>query len=102
MYSVIVEKKAERFIKSLQKSTQSKVIRLKKLMVEYGADLGMPHSKMLSRRLYELRVRGKQEVRIFYTSVGYRVILFHGFVKKTYRISKRELDLAHKILREII
>ncbi len=102
MYTIIVEKKVERFIKSLQKSAQGKVVRLKKLMVEYGGDLGMPHSKILSRRLYELRVRGKQEIRIFYTSVDHRVILFHGFIKKTYRTLKKELELAHKILKAIV
>lgn len=102
MYSIIVEAEVERFIKSLQKSAQGKVVRLKKLMVEYGGDLGMPHSKMLSRRLYELRVRGRQEVRIFYTSVDHKVILFHGFIKKTRRIPKRELDLAHMILKAIV
>ena len=102
MYIVIIEKNVERFIKSLQKSSQGKVLRLKKLMIEYGADLGMPHSKILSRKLFELRIRGIQEIRIFYTSMGNRIILFHGFIKKTNRTPKRELDLANKILNEII
>jgi len=57
---------------------------------------------MLSRKLYELRVRGRQEIRIFYTLVDRQIILFHGFIKKTYRIPKKELELAHKILKAII
>src|SRR5258708_31150724 len=34
------------------------------LLERYGFQLGMPHSKMLKSGVYELRIRGKEEVHI--------------------------------------
>jgi len=45
--------------------------------------------------LFVLRVRGANDVRIFYTyAPGRRVILLHAFKKKSERIPKRDLDKA--------
>lgn len=62
----------------------------------------MPHTKMLGGGLMELRVRGKQEVRIFYIFiVNKQIYLLHGFLKKTQAISKKELDIAYQRKLEI-
>lgn len=48
------------------------------------------------------RVRGKQEVRVFYTfAVGKRINLLHAFVKKTKTTPKKELDIARQRQTEI-
>jgi len=52
----------------------------------------MPYSKKLSSQLFELRIRGSQEVRIFYTFHQDQAILFHCFIKKTQKTPKRELE----------
>lgn len=45
--------------------------------------------------LYALRVRGANDVRVFYVfAPARRVILLHAFKKKSERIPKRELDAA--------
>lgn len=47
--------------------------------------------------LLELRVRGKQEVRIFYAfASGKRIYLLHAFIKKARTTPKKELDLARQ------
>ncbi len=79
----------ERFIRSLDESTIAKVLRTIDLLEEFGHKLGLPHSKQVDVRLYELRVRGKQEVRIFYAFHKNEVFLLHAFVKKSQRIPKR-------------
>lgn len=54
------------FIDGLQENTQAKLGRQLDLLEEYGNQLGMPHAKAMGGGLIELRVRGKQEVRVFY------------------------------------
>ena len=89
----------EEFIQSLQKSTQAKVIRTIDLLGEFGNDLGAPYSKKLDSKLFELRIRGKEEIRIFYSFGPGRVAyLLHGFKKKSQKTPKRELNLAKKRL----
>lgn len=84
----------EKFIHSLDDSTIAKVLRTIDLLKVFGHTLAMPHSQKVYARLFELRVRGKQEVRIFYTFRRDEAVLLHGFVKKSKRIPKKEILLS--------
>jgi DNA-binding XRE family transcriptional regulator len=67
------------------------------LLEEHGNQLGMPHAKAMGGGLIELKVRGKQEVRVFYAfTVGKRIYLLHGFIKKTQTTPKKHLDIARQ------
>ena len=57
------DKEVECFIRSLQKPTIAKALRMLDLLERFGYKLGMPHSKQITAGLFELRVRGMQEVR---------------------------------------
>ena len=56
----------------------------------------MPHSKKITGDLFELRIRGRQEIRILYTFYRSQIILLHGFIKKTPKIPPKELKIAAK------
>jgi len=58
----------------------------------------MPHSKSVGRSLFELRIRGQQEIRLIYTFSSNRVIILHGFVKKSQKMPKKELVIAQQKL----
>ena len=88
----------ERFIQSVDEFTIAKVLRTIDLLAAFGHTLTLPHSKKVHTRLFELRIRGKQEVRIFYSFHKNEAVLLHGFVKKTNRIPKKEMRLALKKL----
>ncbi len=92
--NIRVEYDVEKFISKLQKPTKSKVSRYLELLEDYGFNLKMPYSKKISANLYELRIRGKQEVRIFYTINNGAVFLLHGFIKKTNKTPVREIRTA--------
>ena len=100
MYYVEYEGGVKKFIDLVQISTKAKLTRAVRLMIEYGPDLGMPLSRKIDSQLYELRIRGTQEVRIFYTYFKKTIVMLHGFVKKTQKIPRRELEKAHKHLVE--
>lgn len=90
------------FIDGLQENAQAKLGRQLDLLEEHGNQLGMPHAKAMGSGLIELRVRGKQEVRVFYAfAVGKRIYLLHGFIKKTQTTPKKELDIARQRQSEI-
>lgn len=88
----------EHFIQTLEKPTISKVFRMIDLLREFGHRLNMPLSKHLGGGLFELRVRGRQEVRIIYTFHQDRAVLLHGFLKKSPSIPKRDLEKARQRL----
>lgn len=91
----------EQFIGGLEKFTIAKVLRTVDLLESFGPQLGMPHSKKIVNHLFELRVRGKQEVRILYTFHNGCVVLLHGFVKKSQKIATKELKVAYQKLRTL-
>lgn len=93
----------EQFIVELPPSIAAKYVHLTDLMVGFGADLGMPHTKAMSRGLFELRVKGKDGIaRVFYcTKIGKRIVMLHGFVKKTQKTPAKELRKAELRMLEV-
>ncbi len=85
------------FIQKQQPSAKAKIVHNIKLLKTYGNRLGLPHSRSLSSGLYELRIRGKQEIRILYCfAPGRTIYLLHGFKKQTQQTPQKELDIALK------
>jgi phage-related protein len=82
----------------------SRYFRLTELMIEFGANLGMPHTKPIENGLFELRLKSKEGIaRVFFcTKVGKRIIMLHVFIKKTQKIPKKELNIANKRMLEVI
>lgn len=97
----LFDKSLEKFIRSLDKPTIAKVLRVVDLLEEFGEKLGSPHTRKVAPSLFELRIRGKQEVRIFYTLHKSAFFLLHGFLKKGQKLPKRELKVALRKLKEL-
>ena len=91
----------EKFIQTLNKETIARVVHVINLLEKFGNKLGLPHSKMVSRGIFELRIHGNQNIRIFYTFSGNKAVLLHGFIKKTSKIPGKEIDLAIKRLNSL-
>ncbi|MBI3335904.1 MAG: type II toxin-antitoxin system RelE/ParE family toxin [Candidatus Portnoybacteria bacterium] len=90
----IFDDSLEKFIFSLEKPTIAKILRTIDLLEEFGHRLGLPHSKKINSSLFELRIRGIQEVRILYTFHKNTIVLLHGFVKKSKKIPQKEIKTA--------
>ena len=83
---------------NLDCTTTAKLLRTVDLLGEFGRQLTLPHSKKISKNLYELRICGKIEVRIFYAFIKQEIVLLYGFIKKTRKIPRRHLKKAvHKL-----
>lgn len=99
--SVRGERIIEKFIAGLDNQTKAKFFHLYDLLHTYGPQLTFPHVKRISKNIYELRIRGKNEIRIFYTKMGNTYILLHAFKKKTQKTPIKELGIAQCRLTEI-
>lgn len=63
--------------------------------VEFGWPIGMPTCRPLRRGLYEVRTYLDNRVsRVFFYVDDGKMVLLHGFIKKTDRTPKADLDLA--------
>lgn len=88
----------QEFIAELDSRTRLKTVKTIQLLAEYGFRLGMPYSKKIGTRLFELRISAVGEIRIFYTFFMNAIILLHIFMKKTQKIPIYELQTAQKRL----
>ena len=76
--------------------------RLVELLMEFGPNLRMPHSRAMGGGLFELRPRGREGIgRAFYCFVvGQRVVILHAFVKKTQETPEQELRIARRRMKD--
>lgn len=93
----------EEFVLELPPGLTAKYLHLTDLMLEFGSNLGMPHTRAMSDGLFELRVKGQEGiVRVFYcTLVGKRIVMLHGFIKKSQKTPPKELKIARGRLSEV-
>ena len=64
--------------------------------VEFGWPLGLPVCRALGEGLWEVRsdLPSQRITRLIFCIVDGQMVLLHGFVKKTQKTLKRDLDLA--------
>ncbi len=84
----------DKFIISLDNRERHQVIRTIELLAFNSYRLGMPHSKKITKSLFELRIIGQLQIRIVYTFHKNQIYLLHVFVKKTQKIPQRDLNLS--------
>ena len=71
--------------------------------VEFGWPLGRPHCAPLSHALWEVRsdLDHNRIARVIFCLDGGHMILLHGFIKKTQKVSQSDIDLARKRKQEV-
>jgi phage-related protein len=78
-------------------------VRIAEQIVISGPNLGMPYTRPFGDGLFEIRAKGAEGIgRAFFCCiVDRRVIILHGFIKKTQTTPSKELEIARKRLKEI-
>jgi phage-related protein len=72
------------------------------LKVQYCWPIGMPLVGKMGKGLWEVRSRlGDRIARVMFCVEGRTMVLLHGFVKKTQKTPKHELDLAIKRMNQV-
>jgi len=85
-----------KFILTLPKNQQAKLRRVLQLISEYGLTSANPHLKKLTGTpLWEIRILGKDNLRLLYViPSSTSILVLHGFIKKTQKTPPREINIA--------
>ena len=86
------------FLNSLDIKMRAKMYREIDLLVINGPELREPHSKHLEDGIFELRaIQGSNISRaLFFFYVEGRIVITHGFIKKTQKTPRAQIELAKK------
>jgi phage-related protein len=96
--------KLARMILKMPAGLLARYIHVSDLMLKFGPNLGMPHTRAMGEKLFEMRLKSKEGVsRIFYcTKIGKKIVLLHCFIKKTQKTPLKEIEIARKRLVEVL
>jgi phage-related protein len=71
--------------------------------VQFGWPLGMPLVRKVDKGLWEVRSRLPDRIaRVLFTSGEARMVLLHGFIKKSQKTPQEDLQLAKTRLRMLL
>ena len=75
---------------------RAKALLMVALLKEHGANLRLPYSEQLEDGIFELRAKqGSNITRLLYFFfVGKKAVLTNGFVKKTQKTPRGQIDMA--------
>jgi phage-related protein len=70
--------------------------------LQFGWPVGMPLARKLAPELWEVRSSlGSRIARVIFTVFEQRIVLLHGFAKKTRKTPPQDLALAKRRLRKL-
>jgi|SRR3989339_386692 len=82
------------FIIKQDEKTYAKILALIKLLNNNGPFIRPPYVKKIINNIWELRITGKTQVRIFYIYFNNVFYLLHIFIKKTQKTPSSEIKIA--------
>ena len=70
--------------------------------VQFGWPIGMPLVRKIGFDIWEVRTHLKNKiVRVLFTVFENQIVLLHGFIKKTQKTQKDDLNLAIMRLKQV-
>lgn len=90
------------FLDSLPVKVRAKVAKWVELLEEEGPDLPRPYADTLRDKIRELRVKyGAFQYRLLYFFLARKVIITHGFIKRTDRVPEAEIERALSAMEDL-
>ena len=96
--------KVAKAILTMPSGLVARYIHLTDIMIQFGPNLGMPHTRAMGGKLFEIRLKSKEGIsRVFYcTKAGQRIVMLHMFIKKSEQTPEKELKIARERLKEVV
>jgi phage-related protein len=88
----------QEFLDSLEPKMNAKMVGLMEILEEKGRSLREPYPAPLEDGIFELRaIQGSNISRaLFFFYVEGRIVITHGFIKKTQKTPRAQIELAKK------
>lgn len=80
------------FLFGLDDVSVGKINKAVGLLEKYGNTIRYPHTKHISEGVFELRVIGVSNIRIFFVFKNDEAIILHAIIKKAQKIPKKEIE----------
>ena len=94
------------FVDGLSPEGQAKYIFITRLLTEYGVLVREPYVKRLTgrKKLFEIRIKDKTGISriLYFTHTGKKLVLLHGFTKKTDKTPQREIETAEERMKDYL
>ena len=86
------------FLLSVDDKMRARFLRTIDLLAKNGTALRMPYSEHLVDGIFEIRAKSSSNISrvLYFFVIGRKIVLTNGFVKKTQKTPKSEIDLAKK------
>jgi phage-related protein len=94
---------AERELQDLPDDLQARFVHVAEMLEELGPErVGMPHVRPLGRKLWEMRLVGRDNIAraVYFTASDRRLVVVRVFVKKSQKTPRRQIELAEQRMKE--
>ncbi len=88
----------EEFVDGLDATTRARFFDYVKLLSVEGPNLKRPYADVVRGKIRELRPR--QSRILYFFTIGNKIVLLHGFLKKTQEINPKDISLAETRMNE--
>lgn len=92
------------FLLSVDEKMRARLLRTIDLLARNGTALRMPYSEHLIDGIFEIRAKVGSDISrvLYFFVIGKKIVLTNGFVKKTQKTPRNELELAKKYRNEFL
>jgi len=91
------------FLGKLQIRERAKVAKWIEMLETQGPDLPRPYADIIKGKIRELRIGfGTNEYRFLYFFRGKKIIITHGFIKKTDKVPVEDIEMADRIMEDFM
>lgn len=92
------------FLLSVDNKMRARLLRTIDLLAQNGTSLRMPYSEHLIDGIFEIRTKSGSDISrvLYFFVIGRKIVLTNGFVKKTQKTPKNEIELAKKYRNEFL
>ncbi|WP_431821211.1 type II toxin-antitoxin system RelE/ParE family toxin [Burkholderia sp. F1] len=88
---------------ALPPDMRARFLHIAEMLEEFGPQrVGMPHVRPVEGKLREIRMTGRDGIAraIYVARTGQRLVVLHGFVKKTRKTPRRAIEMACARMKE--
>lgn len=92
------------FLLSVDDKMRARLIKTIELLAHNGTALRMPYSEHFVDGIFEIRAKVGSDISrvLYFFVIGKRIVLTNGFIKKTQKTPKREIEIAKKYRNEFL